>query len=77
MSIILCTLVWWIPSLLIFPLTRLMRAYISSGDAQPQCGSSVINAPGLYSNNTEIFELNNYINQRTGIIVSLYKTEPV
>ena len=80
MNIILYTLILWMPALVIFPLTRLMQAYISSTDAQPYRDHLLIIRNIFRSNKIEISQLNNYkkqypviqyMKQRIGIPVTL------
>jgi hypothetical protein len=60
MSIILYILILWLPALLIFPLTRLIQAYISSNHSQPYSDHLLIFRNIYHSNKIAISELNNY-----------------
>ena len=72
MSILLYTVILWMPALVIFPLTRLMQAYISSNHSQPYGDHLLIIRNMYHSNKIEISELNNYKKAIPGH--SLYET---
>ena len=80
MNIILCTLILWMPALVLFPVTRLMQAYVSSNHSQPYGDHLLIFRSIFRSNQIEISQLNNYkkqypviqyMKQRIGVPVTL------